>query len=484
MKVPDYVVENIMIEANRALRGIYDKYIRDHTGINFESFCIAEVNSVLASLEHLVEVNKDTLDPVINKRWKTKRRWLDRELRVDSLFYKEVEVIAKGLYEQFKDNLQKFKAVYDCDTYSELKDHKIQQLNNWASSSDVPICDFLYLRGKQPFQIEKAMNNDIEWIALRIIKEQCPLGMQSAIVALPHSMSNIPIDFTNRVRISDQQIIVKGHEQFYVNKYYVDDETFLESLMNIEFLKTGIMNAVFKTLNATDINIFLYIMSLRDENFYITREVVVDIGDVVRNVFSSDGQKNYIAVKESLYRMQFLNSGAIDASLRGFTVKIFDNVDIYKANDEKEMAKIIVNIDIVNEYIKNQTINMYRDIIDKFTLDSAKVAIFPLQRERIRCSTSTRDDEPLVFQTNVNFFRGILYFSNKRKKENIRIIERTLEEIIENQITIKGYERKGDVFLLEFFPISTQERRDLLNYKDPLLELSYEQTSLDLTPSD
>jgi hypothetical protein len=481
LKIPHSTIRNILDESKRSLEAVYTKYLLEYHGVGFERYCSGVVDELLVSLEHLVEVTFDTIDPVLDKRMKTKKRWLHKELNSEGPFFNEVHVIARGLYEQFQDEREKFRVVYGCDTFDELKERRLKELEEWANASEIPVCHFPYLKGKHAFQIDKAMKNDIQYIALRIIREECPYGIQSAIVALPNSMSNIPIDFTNRIRIRDDEVVTRGHEQFYLNKYYIDDDTYLESFLNVEFLKTDIMTAVLKTLNATDIRIFLHVMSLRDENFYTTRQIVVDIGDVVHSVFSSDGQKNYMAVKESLYRMQFLNSGAIDSSLRGFTVKIFDYVDIYKSNDGKEMATIIVSINIVNEFIKDRTIKIYKDIIDKFKMDSSKVAIFPLQRERIRCSASAKDDnEPLLFHANIKFFRSILYFSNRRRKENIKIVERTLEEIIANKITVKSYERKGDTFLLEFYPISEQERRDLLNHNHSkkLLDLPYEQMEL------
>ena len=482
MRVPDYIIDDIQIEVKNAFEDIYIKHIEPHNSTDFPEFCETVLSSALGSLSQTMTVDTSVIDPIVNKRWRTKKRWLDRELAGDSVFGKEVDVVARGLFEQFADQPEKFRAVYDCDTYEELRQRRLDELDAWASNAQAHVCYFPYLKGKQPFQIEKAMKNDIEYVAFSIIKERCPTGMQSAILALPNSMSNIPIDFTSRVKMDANTVIQKGRDQFFVNKYYIDDDTFLENLMNVEILKTGVVSTVLKTLNATDVNIFLYVMSLRDENFFTTREIVMDIGGIVRNVFSSDAQFNYMTVKESLYRMQHLNSGAIDASLRGFTVKIFDYVDIRKANDGKEMATVIVSINIVNEYIKNQTINMYRHIIDKFNVDSAKVAIFALQRERIRCSATAKEGEPLLFQANLNFFRRVLYLSNKKKKENIRLIEVMLNEIVANHITLKSYERNGDTFTLEFYPITERERKDLISYRESerLLDLPYEQLVLDI----
>ncbi|WCK57715.1 hypothetical protein PP175_27140 (plasmid) [Aneurinibacillus sp. Ricciae_BoGa-3] len=481
MRIPDSTMQNIWDNVNGSLEKKYNQYLYSGNGIEFQTYYNKTLTTIFNTLdlEHLFEVTSDTLSPIVKRRQKTKKRWLDRELNSEGLFYKEIEVVAKGLFEQFQDEPEKFKAVYQCDTYEELKVKRLAELRTWLEMDDIPVSDFPYLKDKQRFQIQKAFDNDIEYIALKLIKEECPFGMQSAIVALPNSMSNIPIDFTNRIRMNQNPILSQGKDQFFSDMYHIDDNTVLESLVNVEILRTGVIASVLKTLNAMDVKIFLSVMTKQDENFFTTREILVDIGDVVRDVYTSDSQKSYMSVKESLLRMAHLQSGLVSDTLRGFTVKIFDNVDIAKAtNSDKEVAKIVVNIDIVNQYIKNQTINMYRDRIDRFELDSAKIAIFPLQRERIRCSMITKPGKPLVFQANINFFRGILYFSNKKKRENIKIIEKMLAEIKRNEITLKDFHRQGDTFFLEFYEIDNRERKDLLNYKETRVLLTEEATAL------
>ena len=168
--------------------------------------------------------------------------------------------------------------------------------------------------------------------------------------------------------------------------------------------------SVLKVLNYRDAMVFSSVISKRDENFYSTGEIMVDIGDITKEVFNSRGKNNYIAVKESLYKLQFISSGVVDSSLSGFTIKIFDKVYI-----KQNVAKIIVSVDIVDEFIRHNTINMYKESINKFKLNSSKILIFRLQSERIKCDSKAKKDNSLLLKTNINFFRGALYFSKDRK---------------------------------------------------------------------
>lgn len=485
MQLPDSLIVDLKKRVKELFEETYLKCLSS-TEEEFDIFIESIFNEVLDEVDNLIEVTNDTVYTYVKRRMMTKKRWANKEISKQENMYNEVEISAKVLYEHTlsgkPEKHQIFHSLYGYDTYEELKEGRPIELKKWAEDHEEPICKFIYITFKTKKQILTAICNDIKYIVFNEIYSKCPKGKQSAIPSLPLSMSQLPIDYTSKVKV-ENKLVENDQAEYFLNKYIIDDNTVLESRLNAEILKTGVLDTVLKTLNSTDISVFLYCMSLRDENFYTTREIIVDIGDIVKNVFGSKGQKNYIAVKESLYRMQYLNSGLIDNSLRGFTVKIFDNVDIYSTKETKrETAKIVVNIDIVNEYIKEQTVSMYKDVIDRFKLESSKVAIFPIQRERIKVATNTEEDDELFMQTNFNFFRGILYFSNKRKKENIKTIEKMLEEIIENEIAIKGFERKGDTFILEFFPISPQERKDLLNQKkvNQIMEASAEQIKLPL----
>lgn len=116
---------------------------------------------------------------------------------------------------------------------------------------------------------------------------------------------------------------------------------------------------------------------------------------------------------------------------------------------------MIVNNNVVNDYFMDRTVKLYKDVIDKVESDASKVLLFRLQKERVRCSMEGTD----IFDTNMNFFRRTLYFSNKRRNENIKMVEKALNEIVSHNIMLKSYKRDKDMFRLEFYPMT---ERDLI----------------------
>lgn len=467
MELTKVIKNSIKNEIKNELESIYQEYIYVNNKIDFEIFVDTIIKEIEEKLSEFVEFNEDVIKPVRRRIKKTKDRWYEKAVSNRGDIYKEVNIVAKSIYNRLSsDKKDKFKILYGVSNYEELKKKRLKQLNEWRKNNEIPLTQFEYISSKNSFQIEKAITNDAKFIALNKIKKDFPQGKQSIILEVPELMGMIPYDHTNRVKMNIEDVVKKGYEKYFVDKYYIDDEKYFEFLTNVEILKKDVVGSILKTLNYNDIRVFSEVISRRDENFYVTREIVVDIGDIVKEIFVSRGKKDYMTVKESLYKLQYISSGVVDSSLRGFTVKIFDNVviDTDKTND-KEIAKIIVNVDIVNEFIKHNTINMYKENIDKFKLNSSKILIFRLQAERIKCDSRYKKNEPLFFKTNINFFKGVLYFSNKKRQENIRMVEDALDEIVKSKVTLKDYERKGDMFLLEFYPVTEQERKDLLSYE-------------------
>lgn len=467
VQLSEKFVNSTMKKIKQELSFVYENLPKRDNLEDFDEFLLSIINEIMIEIDNLMEVTYDNVYIYQKRRATTKKRWYKKEIDEEVGLYKEVNIVAKTLFEDtLKGDIETFYQIYKCNTPDDLRELRLKELESWMKDDSTPLSHFKYIKDKTQRQIISALSNDIKYMFYKEIYEKCPKGKHSNISTLPISISNIPIDFTNRAKMNTNNVIDDGKEKYFLDKYQISDTRILESRMNVEALKRGMVKEVLKWLNAKDIEIFNYCMSvaLVDEDFYRTRQIIVDIGDIVRNVYpGNDSSDSYRSVKESLYRMQYLNSGIVDESLRGFTTKLLDNVEIFPNSNGKETAQIFVNIHIMNQYIQNNTISNYSDVINNFKLSTSKIGIYSIQRERIRIATSQPDAEELIFETNYNFFRGIFLFSNKRKRKNIETIEKMLDEIVENEIAIKSFERKGDKFTLVFYPISEQERKDLIN---------------------
>lgn len=462
METPQSVIQKLSVEIMSRFETVYNRHIKPKMKIDSKHYLMSVAEEVYEELGDLMEITNETLYPITKRRREAKKRWLNKELEAKkgSGLFEEIDQVARFLYENHP--IEKFKAVYEVDSLEELRLKKVKELQSWFNQENAMLCDFPYLNNKKVNQINTAMTNDIQYLIVKTIKEEAPKGEQSAVISVTDSLARLPYDYSNRIKLSNNEI-VEG--KFFENVYYIDDKTRFESRLKVEALEEGLMQENLRMLNKRDHEILAHLLSQNHEALYQPVPMIVEIGDIVRATFGNDSKKNYMAVKESLIKMDFMELRVIDEkTLRSTKTDIFYNVTIeVDEATNKEVARIVFSENLIHEFVKNKTVSIYKNIIDRFSLNTSKVLIFALQRQRILCATHLDGKEPIVFHTNLNFFRGALVFGAKRRLRQLRIIEDSLDEIVKSEITLKSYTRKGDNFELVFYPFSDKERKDLLN---------------------
>lgn len=458
MKLSMKIKEELISILKDRLENKYKTIMPYFADISFDDF----LNDIIIEIENevstLTEITKEDVQKKYQRIHRTKYRWYNKELEEGSEFMKDIDA-AKRLYKNLLlgGELDKFKLLYgNVECYEDIESVMKKEFKSWLSNEFV-LTDFKYLNTKGKHQIKKAFYNDAMYICFNLLNDKYPHGdegdITSSITEYPYTMTVIPIDQTNRVKLDTSTKITKANRDYFVNKYIIDDDSIMQSLLDVEALQKMVMASTLKVLGERDVNIFFSVLSKRKSDFFATRTIEVDIGSIVKDVYKSRNETNYLRVKDSLYKMAFLSTGIVNRSLDGFTFRLLENVKI-KGN----IAYVIVSTDVVNDFLEDRTIKMYTDVINNLQLESSRILIFRLQKERINCYTENRN----IFNTDLNYFKRALFLTNKRKDRNIKIIEKALDEIVEHKVTLKSYRRKGDMFELEFYPITEKEKRDLL----------------------
>lgn len=441
-KMTDFIKENIY--------KMYSEFLSD---IKINKTIDETIKKALLNIELNNGTNEESL---YRSLYRTKCRWVKKEKEKKEGLYKDIEFCNK-FYKSIDCDNKKFYIMYEVDNPTELRDKIIMELENWRRDRNGLLGNFKYINKRSKTVINSSAKTDINYLSHLFLKEYT--NNERNISEMPNTMGYIPVDFTNRAVIKLNNSI-DSNKEYFTDKYYINNNTVFESVVDTQILKTGIIQNAIKMLNSNDIQILLYLLSLRNEDFFTSRQIVTNIGDIVSNCCKSKGVKNYAMVKESLFKMQYFSTGAVDSYLRGFTIKLIDNIDIVKIG-KKEVVTVLFNIDIVNDILNNRTTRMYRDVINNFELPQSKILIFGLQRKRVSLSLDV-SKKTVYFNANLSFFRSVLYFSNKNKIKNLKDIESSLNEIKKSNITLHNFKRKNDNFELEFYPITEKEKIDLL----------------------
>lgn len=466
MEIRNPTIQRITKLVTEQMQPLYDKLILPNSEIDFSRFLQSVLASVLEDIQGFTEA-KNRLILITKHRNVTKKRWFDDALNPSNKgYFYEVEIVAKGVYHL---KPEKFSLIFEgFSTYKEYKDFRLQELKNWLRDKDIPVCAFPHTVDKPLNTIQNVMRDDLMYIILKELVD--PRVIHPRLAA--HYQGSKVYDI-------DEKHYMETH--YNSNVYYIEDEQYLTSQPNYEELKQLVVRNIPSTLKFDDRRVFLHCMSCRNIDFFTKREISIDMDNIVQHVFSSASSSNYVQLRESLDRIGYITIHVHDKFFRGFTMRIFDNVTIDKSIDDREIVKLTVNSYIVNQFIKKQTTDMYQDIIAQFKLDSSRLAIFPLQLQRLLGWFTGRPRESFYVDTSYNFFKGVFWFSNHttKKNKNHHTIECALSEIVESGIILKSYVRKGDKYALGFYPLSNQEIKDLLGIPiTSIFDIPYQQDTL------
>lgn len=474
MIIPDFIIQDIKKNLKNLLQKEYNATLFLETNLDFNSYLDENITEIIDSLKDFTTIDKEVLSLLIKARRKTKTRWLKKELSFEpnTSIYKDIYVIAQGIISEIENDVTKFRLIYNASDLEDLKQIRITELKEWHDNDNIGVIKFKYITDKKPSQIKPAFKNDITYYVLNFLFINYPNGYENdAIITLPKTYANIPIDVSKRNKLKDI-VTLEDNKKYLINDYYIEDDTIFRTLIGVEDLKRkAIEETIVKTFNVLDSDIFTYTMTLKDNNFFNTKTITGELGNIVTNVFSSDGKKNYVATKNSLFKMGLLRCSIISKKGHGIVFGLFDSVEIKPSLDDprKEIVTIKVSDFVVEDFINQKTITLYRDKIDSLSSIS-KILIVRLQGLRFGLYGDNLKDisKELEIKLDYNRFRQFLTLSNK-KKSNMELIKTHLEEIKNSGIIIKDFCIKGDYFYITFYPLSAIERTELLTNNENLL---------------
>ena len=423
---------------------------------------------------------------------KTKNRWVSKELSADKgavgSFYDEVYVFSKEIYEQAKlRDIQRFIDAYKVDTHDKYIELKTDELKEWGNMDSKMLTEFPYLHSKKDWQIKNALMNDIELFIFNwflnedILNEEQSSDETMMVVDI---MTKMPVDPFGKKKIFK----LSETKEVMPNVYVIDNDYHFESRLNLDQLESELIITTIKALNALDRDILMYLLNLERPEIYKEKSFKIEVFEIVKAIFKTTSNKSYQAVKDSLLKMKMLtfhviNKNKNNSSVSGFTsVSIFEKATVYAEKSqvdgkERLIADIKLSGDIINQVIKGKVIKYYKHKVEQLENSASISILYALQKERmillLNKNKSTSKDKGkaiIAFTANLSFFRQVIYLSGNRKSRHIEVIEKALNEIVENDMIIERYERIGEEFTIYFKEPNSKELNDLFKNQTLLEE--------------
>ena len=410
---------------------------------------------------------KESLRINKKRRNQTKKRWVQssikdyekgtsKKLKELRLEYEELTYFYE---EKAKSNLvHKFLGENPQDIIEET----ILQLKSWCDDPNSYLANYPYILEKSNSQIEKALTADITVLLGDLLLRKYNGKIQDVIVEKPYSYVDHPVFSEVRGKLElEEELTEDENVKHYYNDYNVTPDYNAQMIVESEYAQQKQVGV----LDKTDERIFAEVLNHRNGLFATKRKIFVEVGKIIKALYKSDNLNTYKLVAERLVKMRNVSFNIITKD-RYLAFGLFDYVDV-RDEDGVWMAEITVNEQIYQEYLNKQTIRMYKAVIQKFELPISRILIFALQKERFL----GKDDQPNKQVYPYIFFLAKVRFKNKNRKENFKLIENSLQEMVSNGICIKEFKRVGDSFHIEYIPITEYEVEDLLDSSPRVKEI-------------
>ncbi|MCP8970152.1 hypothetical protein [Ectobacillus ponti] len=387
---------------------------------------------------------KDYQAFVANSASKKKWKELAGEYQHLTHYYKEYGA------ERFTSQMASF------STPEGLIEARQAELQEWANDDARLITDYPYIQHKTNLQIEKAILLDIAMLIGAALTKQTQHDLE--IIESPYSATDNPLFANSQSKIKvDGETLKQNSKEYYKKSYQAGKTQLAEVLIDKDYAAQKDYKV--PDLDMIDSRIFLEVMSHRGKLFATQKLITVRITDLVKGIYSSDGKKNYENLESRLKKMQHFSLVRQYEDGGWESIGIFSDVKVLVQEDGTRVAEIYVSEAVYKDYIQNQTVRIYKDKIFNLSSGYAHHLIFPLQKERL-----ARYQMNLSFETSMDYlyFATKVRFTKRRKADNLRDIEIALQELIDQQIVVKAFERIRDVFYIQFHPVQEKEVQNLL----------------------
>lgn len=229
----------------------------------------------------------------------------------------------------------------------------------------------------------------------------------------------------------------------------------------IKSLRSRNINEELKEAGNDSTRIFSYLLSLKDEEFLLSKEIIVSFYDVLEECYRGINGVNEGWLIDKLFLLSSLSVTEVDSELMGFSCAILNNVDF---DVNKDYLGVRFNNIITDEIIINKTLILYRDFINDIKDPITIELFFEIQKKRILTflENNILKNDTFKAKIELEFLLPVFLFFEDNEKDYINAIKSRLDIIVESGLIVKDYKIKNDKFIFYFYPLQEPEINEYL----------------------
>lgn len=400
----------------------------------------------------------ESLEKLINSRARAKNRWVSKEKEEGGFLHKEIE---EGLKLFTSENgIKKFEERYGEKDYAAWKKKKEKGLGEWAKDNSKGYMDFPYFQYFQRWRQETGIKNDIRIMLMRHLIQMEEDNEDEPVVAVLNDW-DFPIDYTARATFPMPDSSAKS-VSITLN---ASADSSVEAQLDLEAITSEFYNSplLHKLMNDWDMDLMRFVLYKVAKQQYSDQFIVFTIREILEFMNAPSNGRNYEIIEASIKKMVGLTV-YINTPNKRFTLRFLEKYIIEERPGLPSLITVILTHDVYNQALNGKITNMYKEVIDDLG-PAARALIYKLQKVRIQ-RHSKKESRTMV--VDLDFFTRVLLSTQQRKSRFKNVIDTTLREIINRNVTLESFERlKADQYRLIFKEFTKKELKDLAVEEGP-----------------
>lgn len=411
---------------------------------------------------------KEDLLPVINvlkkSRLKKRTRWNDDYIeRLTSFLSGSIS----------KDDARLPESIYMLDDYEIIPaiEKEIKNTQAWKSRSDSYLIEYPGLYQVTFTGVWNSFKTDLAVCIWKYVLNELNGNINSFYRSYPESFIQSPLFAPSSFNL----IMKKTGDNLLEETVYDEDGNPLLALVIPD--SEGSNHP--KVMDETDLKILNSFIASIDNSFYQNKSTTMDIRALTRAVVGyHPGSANYKYIADRC--MKLVNYNYTVMSEGGtLAFNIFDNIAILDdgfnevviddsisvIDETKEYTVIATFGDVLaNAIIQKQLVQITEKNYDALQNPMSKIIYYALEKERVSLHGSGLNH--CIY--SYTYFQKIVRFKVKNRIKNLKLIEESLQDFVDNGVCVKDFERLDDgSYRITFLPLSDEELEDI-NFKNPL----------------
>lgn len=359
-----------------------------------------------------------------------------------------------------------FMKLYDANDMETVIDSQKKAIDKWKENDDSLLISFPLITSKTKKQVLSSFYIDLILILIEIIMDYLDGNIESYFAKKPEILLENPLFSPSKYRVPSKEQTINAYVADLVS--YDKEDMVFQMLVNYDPSNTDEMHNL-KVFDTRDNQILITLFNNIHLDFYQSKQLVISVGDIAKSLNNRPNKHLYEDVKLRVHNMARTGFRLCKKDKPNdplFTFSMFDSVKTVE-QDGKEFLVITFGDTLYDSITKKRMISVTSSNYNSLDLELSKLLYHHLQKERITLSTSSAPDENgLLFKSyDYSYFQRIVLFKRKKKKDNIDLITETLNEFVTKNIALAdfSYDAKKGLFYLYYFPLSDDEKSDLLS---------------------